>query len=191
MRDLGLHISVPLLDQSLDEPAQVQVVIDDVLQLASGGQSELRALLTDMRASTRTSGDLDSGLKSLTAEVRARHGLDIRLSVSDEVDVPPAVAEALVMIAREALHNVVKHAGAGRVDIALELDSGELCLSVADDGRGFDPALPRPGHFGLQSMWERAAAVAGRLELSSRVGVGSRVRVRIPREAKRRAGVPA
>jgi signal transduction histidine kinase len=168
-----------------NEGNQAQLVLADVLQLASGGQSELRALLTDMRASAGTSGDLESGLKTLTAAVRARHGLDIRLSVPDEVDAPPAVGEAVVMIAREALHNVVKHAGAGRVDIAVELDSRELCLSIADDGRGFDPALPRPGHFGLQSMSERAAAVAGTLELSSGVGVGTRVRVRVPREAGR------
>jgi signal transduction histidine kinase len=159
---------------------EVQFVIDDLLQLASDGQTELRALLTDMRASAVTSGDLVSGLTNLAAEMRARNGLDVRLSHSDDANVPPAIGEALVMIAREALHNVVKHARAGCVDITVELDSREMRLTIADHGRGFDPAVPRPGHFGLQSMWERAAAVGGTLELSSAVGLGTRVRVRIP-----------
>ena len=110
-----------------------------------------------------TSGDLVSGLTNLAADMRARDGLDVRLSLSDDANVPPAIGEELVIIAREALHNVVKHAGAGRVDITVEVDSRELCLTIADHGRGFDPAVPRPGHFGLQSMWERAAAVGGTL----------------------------
>ena len=158
---------------------QVQLVIEDVLQLANSGQSELRALMTDMRASAATSGDLASGLRNLAAEVGTRNGLDIRLSLCDGANLPPAVVEALCMIAREALHNVVKHARAKRVDIAVELVSAGLYLTITDHGRGFDAARPRPGHFGLQSMRERAAAVGGTLELSSAVGVGTRLRVRV------------
>ena len=51
-----------------------------------------------------------SGLTNLAADMRARDGLDVRLSLSDDANVPPAIGEELVIIAREALHNVVKHA---------------------------------------------------------------------------------
>ena len=84
------------------------------------------------------------------------------------------------MIAREALLNVVKHSDAHRVDIVLEHRGGQLMLLIKDDGRGFDPSRPWPGHFGLQSMRERATAVGGILALYSAVGAGTQLRVSIP-----------
>jgi signal transduction histidine kinase len=77
------------------------------------------------------------------------------------------------------LHNVVKHAGADRVDIRLE-DAESLVLLITDNGRGFDPAVERLGHFGLQSMRERATAIGGVLTLISAEGLGMQVCVRVP-----------
>jgi signal transduction histidine kinase len=85
------------------------------------------------------------------------------------------------MIAREALNNIVRHADAVGVHIALEVDAQEVVLLIADDGRGFDPVRFRPGHFGLVSMRERTEALGGALELDSACGAGTRVRVRLPR----------
>jgi signal transduction histidine kinase len=64
--------------------------------------------------------------------------------------------------------------------MVLEVCASETVLMITDDGRGFDPAVSRPGHFGLQSMRERAAALGGTLELSSADGVGTHIRVCIP-----------
>ena len=115
------------------------------------------------------------------AQLRMRHDLDIRLSLADEPEVPAATKEALVLISREALHNVARHGGAERVDIVLEADAESVVLLITDNGRGFDPSTKRPGHFGLQSMRERAAAVGGVLALVSAEGVGTQVRVIVPR----------
>ena len=163
-----------------DENAEVQRIVDDLLQLANEGQSELRALLSDIRSSRCTSGRLRAALENLAADVRSRHGLDIRLLVGSEPEVPAATAEALVLIAREALLNVTKHAHATRAEMELKPEAGHLAISITDDGLGFDQAEPRPGHFGLQSMRERAAAVGGTLSLVSGVGRGTQVRMTIP-----------
>jgi signal transduction histidine kinase len=88
--------------------------------------------------------------------------------------------EAVLSIAREALYNVFKHADATRVDIVLEVASGEFALQISDDGRGFDPGVLRADHFGLQSMRERAAAVGGALELVSSANNGTQIRVGVP-----------
>jgi signal transduction histidine kinase len=53
-------------------------------------------------------------------------------------------------------------------------------LTVLDDGRGFDPEAPRPGHFGLQGLRERAARLGAVLRLDSRPGKGTRVEVTVP-----------
>jgi signal transduction histidine kinase len=53
-------------------------------------------------------------------------------------------------------------------------------VTVADDGRGFDPDASHPGHLGLHTMRERAEAVGGTLELSARPEAGTIVRRRVP-----------
>jgi signal transduction histidine kinase len=169
----------------LNEGIQVQRIIDDVLQLAGAGQTELRAILTDIRSDRLASGGLTAALESLATDARTRSGLDIRLSFAGEPHVPGATKEALVMISREALHNVVKHGAADRVDLVLEANPGGLVLLITDDGRGFDPASPRPGHFGLQTMRERATAVGGTLGLMSAVGHGTQIRVSVPGHGQR------
>jgi len=175
---LGASRAGNLLQQS--EGTEVKRIIDDLLQLANAGQSELRALLTDIRSDRLTSGGLTAALENLTADARARNNVDIRLSLADEPEVPAATKEALVMIVREALRNTVRHSAACRVDIVLERDGEHLMLLITDDGRGFDPARPRPGHFGLQSMRERATAVGGTFALISAVGLGTQLQVSIP-----------
>jgi signal transduction histidine kinase len=153
------------------------------LQLANTGQSELRALLTDIRANLLTSEGLVGALEHLAADARMRNslaGLDIRLSVSSEPEVPALIKDTLLLIAREALRNVVRHSDAHRVDIVLEHGGGQLTLLIKDDGLGFEPSRPRPGHFGLQSMRERAIAVGGVVAVYSAVGAGTQLRVSIP-----------
>ena len=162
------------------EGDQAEQVINDVLQLAITGQAELRALLTNIRSEPLSAGGLTGALTDLAADVRGRNDLHIRLSLADEPDLPLATKEALVLIGREALHNVVKHGAARHVDIVLHARSETVVLQVTDDGRGFDPATPRPGHFGLQSMQERASAVGGTLVLNSARGAGTQVRVSVP-----------
>jgi signal transduction histidine kinase len=175
-----------LVNQNEGEQTQLLKILGDVLQLADTGQSELRSLLANIRSDLLMSGGLTGGLAILAADLRTRNVLDIHLSLADEPDVPAATKEALVLISREALHNVVRHGGADRVDIVLEAEAESLVLRITDNGCGFDPATRRPGHFGLQSMRERATAVGGVLTLVSAKGVGTQVRVGVPRAAGRR-----
>lgn len=158
----------------------VQRILDEVVQLASAGQSELRTLMTELRADQLTSTGLLPTLESLVADVWTRDGLDIRLSCCEDADLAPAAERALLMIAREALHNVAKHAAAHHVTVELERDRDRLVLLITDDGRGFDTGTSRPGHFGMQSMCERATAVGGSVAVRSAVNCGTQVRVSIP-----------
>lgn len=162
------------------ESNEIQDIIDDVLQLANAGQTELRAILANVQPDSVPSGGLTAGLATLAGNVRTQTGLDIRLSLAAEPDAPATIKEALLLISREALRNVVKHAGAQRVEIRLDVQTRQILLRIADDGRGFDPGLSRPGHFGMQSMRERAAVLGGTLELVSTQGLGTQICVRVP-----------
>jgi signal transduction histidine kinase len=103
------------------------------------------------------------------------------VDTADEPDATPAIKEAIYRVGQEALNNIAKHAAATAVVITLAASAGELVLRVRDDGRGFDAAGSFPGHLGLRSMRERAAAVGGVIEISSAPGQGTEVTMRIPR----------
>jgi signal transduction histidine kinase len=111
-----------------------------------------------------------------------RYEIDVRTDLSP-VNMPNEMCGALFGIAQEAVANAGRHAGAGRVELILRAENGEVELLVRDDGRGFggvSPLGPRePGHLGLASMRERAALAGGRLAIESSRG-GTQVRVRVP-----------
>jgi len=102
---------------------------------------------------------------------------------------PRAVEIALYRIAQEALSNVVRHAGAKRVELSLTRTAGALRLEVTDDGRGFDPRtrsarrVSAPGSLGLLGIRERAAALGGAASITSAPGRGTTVAVVLPAPA--------
>ncbi len=82
----------------------------------------------------------------------------------------------LLLIYKEFLHNVVRHAGASEVEICLSTAGGGLRLVVADDGAGFEPAAASDGT-GLSSVRRRARRIGAELEIDSAPGRGTRVRL--------------
>jgi signal transduction histidine kinase len=98
-------------------------------------------------------------------------------------------SDNIYRVVQEALHNVVRHAGAGKVTVSFRdgdgalapRPDGEVVVEIADDGRGFDPGLVGRGHLGLVTMRERAEDLGGCLEVRTRRGNGTQVILRVPR----------
>ena len=98
-----------------------------------------------------------------------------RTKVSDRV------ATAAYRIAQEALTNVARHSKASHVDVSRRAEGEILTLSVEDDGRGFDlRELPESAGLEVAGMRERAERIGGVLEIMSRPGEGTRVRLKVP-----------
>ena len=170
-----------LLERS--ETAQVQTVVEELLHLANDGQTELRTLLHDLRSGQPLplQGGLTGTLASLATGLESRTGSQVRLSLADEPDLANTTKATLIRIAREALHNIAKHARATHVDLVLEVGPADATLQIADNGRGFDLCETHPGHFGLQMMREHAMAIAGALEVLSAPDRGTQIRLRVMR----------
>jgi signal transduction histidine kinase len=151
-----------------------------VRQLARAGLAEMRALIFELRADALAEEGLVAALSKQAAAVEARHELKIRSTLAPEPPLTLIAKEALYRTAQEALHNVVKHAGARRVDLGLEVADGVAVLTVRDDGHGFEPGSAFPGHLGLRSMQERAKAVGGVCSIDSAPRAGTTVRVHVP-----------
>lgn len=95
----------------------------------------------------------------------------------------PPVELACYRAAQEALHNAARHSQARHVEMELSLEPDGVCLTVTDDGCGFDPAAVRPradGGWGLLGLCERLALVGGRCEVISAPGAGTQVVATVP-----------
>jgi signal transduction histidine kinase len=94
-------------------------------------------------------------------------------------ELPGEASVELLRALQEALTNARRHSGARTVEVRLQMQDGAVLAEVTDDGRGFDPASTRSG-VGLSAMRERAEALGGEIEVSSRPGGGTKVTLRVP-----------
>lgn len=150
--------------------------LDTIGELTRGAQSEMRALIFEL-GHDAVEGGLVAALTRHASMVCKQHGLDIEVQGPERLALSPHAQTELFAIGREALANVVKHAGASKVWVYVEARSGRVVVEVRDDGSGFDPAAGHPGHFGLESMRSRAAELGGLLTISSAPQAGTIVRV--------------
>ncbi|HEY3083319.1 MAG TPA: GAF domain-containing protein [Chloroflexota bacterium] len=182
----GIILQLELAEMSEGDPAQVRRRITRAIDLARGSLQEARSTIVDLRSEPLDSLSLPQALGRLANETRRDYGLQAEFRGPAAVDRFSArVESALYRIAQEAVANVRRHAGASRVLIELAARDDHLCLSVEDDGQGFDPTAVRAGPdgqsgFGLRGMSERAALLGGELLVESRPGGGTRVEVRVP-----------
>ncbi|WP_344110778.1 sensor histidine kinase [Nocardioides humi] len=91
-----------------------------------------------------------------------------------------AVETALYFVCLEALQNAVRHGDAATAAVMLRDEGDVVSFTVSDDGRGFDPVVPRAGGSGLTNVADRLGALGGTLELDSSPGSGCRVHGRVP-----------
>jgi PAS domain S-box-containing protein len=165
---------------------ELRPVFEDGLALLETAIAEVRALSTRLRPTILDDLGLEAALRSHLERSRARTELALDAEISlPQKRLDPAVETACFRIVQEAMTNVVRHAAASRLSVALQAVDGKLVLSVRDDGRGFDPAAAarraaRGESAGLSGMEERAQLAGGRLEIHAAPGRGTEVRAVFP-----------
>jgi signal transduction histidine kinase len=169
------------------DPAAARTQLERLRALSREALEELRSLILGLRPPELARDGLAATLRRQAEMLERVHGVPIELSSEGDVDrgpgVDPDTELDILRIANEALHNAVRHAGAQRVRVRLSSENGTLVLDVSDDGAGFDPGRPelRSRHLGLTSMEERARELGGHLEIRSRPGAGTTVRLELSR----------
>lgn len=156
--------------------------LEETRGLVRETMADLRRSLADLRAPLGDSIDLLRALGQIAVEVEKRSPLAIEVHVDPQLPtLPPALAEAVWRIAREAITNVERHAAAASATISLDCHSGTLLLRVADDGSGVRAVdLARPDHFGVIGMRERVEALGGAFQIAPRSGGGTVVEATFP-----------
>ena len=162
---------------------QTDRVAADLRYLAHSARESLqetRLLIFELRPPILDEVGLAGALRARLDTVERRSGLVCDFTVEAVDALSSDVETGLYRIGQEALNNVLRHANAANVTVALRQNAGRVRLEIVDDGAGFDPGAARNQGYGLQSMRERAAQLGGTLVLQSAPGQGARVIVEVP-----------
>lgn len=145
-------------------------------------QADVRENILSLRTTLSGQAGLVSALRQYVEEFGVQTGIQagVVADFTSEPSLSPLAEAQLMRITQEALANVRKHAHARQVEIRLALTPQRLQVTVTDDGHGFSAAEVGKGHFGLQTMRERAESVGGRLTVTSD-GAGTQLEAWLPR----------
>jgi signal transduction histidine kinase len=161
--------------------------LKDLQTLAQQQVKELRAFVRSMRPPEMLGSNLYASARRICENFQKESGIPVSF-VGGEAPLkfPEEMASEVIQMLREALHNVLKHAGATRVAVSLERVSKTLELSVDDNGGGFhfsgvytldELELLR---LGPASFKRRARALNADMTLESRPGRGAGLKLRVP-----------
>lgn len=148
-------------------------------ETAASALADARHFIRELTPPDLDGRGLGGALRRLASTQWAAQGLPVEVRVSDAVDLPMHVQTALLRIAQGAIANVIQHADADSAWITLTVGGDRLQFTIADDGRGFDPAQSpgaptgRSDSFGLRATRERVDQLGGTLTVTSAPGEGT------------------
>ena len=165
--------------QTDDLAESVKRIRDDVAR----EMTSLRRLMSELRPPVLDEGGLTAALNDCREQILGETPIACEvLSTIGDSRLAPELETVVYRVVRESLVNVRKHAGAGRVQIALDRRGDSLYLAVDDDGCGFDrePGGVAETQFGLLGMRERVESVGGFFRVESARGAGTRIEATMP-----------
>jgi signal transduction histidine kinase len=171
---------VQAAEASLDAASPARRHLDLALATARENLAEARALVTALTPAALRAGGLADTVHRVTGATGAQAGIEAYAEVTGTARrLPTGTEVVLLRVCQEALANVRKHAAARRVSVRLCYADGAVRLTVADDGRGFDPSATNGG-YGLNGMRDRVRQVGGTVEVDSAPGRGTKVSAEVP-----------
>jgi signal transduction histidine kinase len=168
-----------LLKADKDSPGQVEVHAHKITQSADLTVRALEEIVWAVRPGSDTLQSLVEYLAHFSNELFEGSPTKCRLDLPQDLPsraLPPDVRHNIFLIAKESLTNALRHANASTVFVQVKADSKQFMLTIADDGKGFDPQSPADSgqHNGLENMKRRAETVGGQLLVNSAPGKGTR-----------------
>ena len=156
-------------------------------QLTQGALAEMRMLMFELRPDALMQARLADLLQQVIGALHCRGDFSVEQRLAPADPLSGEARTQVYRIAQEALGNVARHSGATHVTVEWLVEPQRAVLRIADDGKGFDASLPRPGHFGLDNMRSRAEEIGATLTVTSAPGEGSEVRLELDPDAPPRA----
>ncbi len=184
----GLRWELEALEKMIHQPADpervkmMQVKLAAMVGLTDATINVVRRVASELRPSILDDLGLLEAIEWQTQQFEARTGIECRCDCSlPRIPLGDQQSTAVFRIVQEALTNILRHAQATRVVVAMKEEDGIFVLTVADNGRGISQAevLSRAS-LGLLGMQERAHLIGGRVDIVGLKGRGTTLHIRVP-----------
>jgi two-component system, NarL family, sensor histidine kinase UhpB len=144
---------------------------------------EMRDIVWTMNPENDSTAQLGARMRAFAARLFDENLVELKFDFSEKLEhlkIEPEARKQLYLIFKEAVNNIAKHADATQVFIKIGLENGQFLLEIKDNGRGFDPKQPNStfGGNGLRNLQNRAKSLGGRLDIESKLGAGTLIRMR-------------
>ncbi len=179
----AIKMDVSWIDkQTKEDNALVKSKLKNIIHLLDESNQSIRRILNELRPYILDNYGLSEAIMWLGEQFTENTGVPVLCSTDEfEGKLPETVATCIFRIYQEALTNITRYAGAKEVRTLLKIYDNSLCLSVEDDGKGFVPNIHRmEKKFGILGMKERVYALGGNFEITSGLGVGTKIVVALP-----------
>ncbi|HYB48192.1 MAG TPA: GAF domain-containing sensor histidine kinase [Streptosporangiaceae bacterium] len=167
-----------LADRTPFDPDRVKAEIEVVGTLGKQAHAELRAVIDGLAPPDLEAAGLADSLRRYAVLAGRAYGIPVTFTAAEVPALGARTEAALYRVAQEALHNALRHSGAGHVGVRLSRTPRRVAVEVRDDGHGFVAEAPSGG-VGLASMRQRATDVGGALTIKSGAS-GTLVRMTVP-----------
>ena len=170
---LGL-LATSLLNKASKPEHELATKLAHGLREAVG---QVRALSRGLMPVDIDAEGFTNALENLVNEIRSQSGMRIFLTLNERIRIlDNSSALHLYRIAQEALNNAIKHANANRIEVSLGLVGDRGCLTIRDNGRGFDAEPQKSAGLGLRIMQHRCGMIDAEFEILSSAEHGTEVR---------------
>ena len=182
----GITLQLQSVKRSIAaQNGQAAGALESILSEADTTLRDARHAVWDLRPPELDSADVVAALEAFARATLERDTCRLQCIVTgDRRRLPGEIEVAALRVGREAIANVVQHAGARCVTLNVRFDAHELVVRILDDGRGFDASVvdgaSQRGHWGIVGMRERAERLHGSLTMTQPVSGGTEVCLSLP-----------
>jgi PAS domain S-box-containing protein len=181
---LGLEACKPLMTQQHYKKAAASM--DRAIGHLNHVMSEVRNFIAGLESQILQGSTFPMALRTMVLTLTADHPIPCTLTIDESLANTFSTEQALHLlnVVREALSNSLRHAEATKTTVSLKSLSRSIRLTIADDGRGFNPASLRGTGHGLTNMEARVRKIGGRFAIRSVPQRGTRITIDLPKESR-------
>lgn len=171
-----------MLEVAIEKPEISREFMHRSLGYLQDAVTELRKISHSLIPGTLRDISLEAAIEEVVQNINATRKL--KITYRKEIGpsgkhILPEIQLAILRIVQEQCNNILKHANATEASISLNIDSQEILLLINDNGNGFDTVNTKKG-LGLNNIFNRTAYYHGTIQLTSSVGNGCSLQIRIP-----------
>jgi len=163
-------------------PSLAKEQMTEVAQAALYSQAEMRALLLHLRPVYLSGDPLVKGIHKLIEELKQKCQIDFQVTIDSDLTLSEMIEEHIFRIVQEAFSNILRHAFASEVKLAIVQKDKEVLIHIADNGKGFDIEnnTNKKASYGLKTMQERSEEIGGTFIVRSNKDEGTYIDIKIP-----------